>query len=146
MTTTIERETSTAVTFVKTFHEIGIEDIPSVGGKNASLGEMFHELAPAGVKVPDGFAITADAYRQFLLAGGLDREIKRILGGLDTRNVDDLRRRGNEIRHAILAAELPVSLVEAIGDAYTALCGHAPHPIDVAVRSSATAEDLPDAS
>ncbi|KAF0178889.1 MAG: pyruvate water dikinase [Limisphaerales bacterium] len=132
--------------FIKWFLELSIGDIPLVGGKNASLGEMFRELAPKGVKVPDGFAITSDAYRHFLRSAGLDAEITRLLRGLDTRDMDNLRLRGNRVRHAILAAELPPDLEGAILTAYAELQGDAPEPIDVAVRSSATAEDLPDAS
>src|SRR5687767_5172362 len=110
MTTLSEARARSATHFVKQFCEIGIDDVPVVGGKNASLGEMFRELAPAGIRVPDGFATTADAYRQFLADAGLDREIRWILAGLDTRNVDDLRRRGGQIRQRILSADLPAKL------------------------------------
>lgn len=133
-------------TFIKWFRELSIGDIPLVGGKNASLGEMFRELAPKGVKVPDGFAITSDAYRHFLRSAGLDEEITRLLRGLDTTDMDNLRQRGNLVRHAILAAELPADLEGAILTAYAELQGDDAEPVDVAVRSSATAEDLPDAS
>jgi len=132
--------------FIKWFRELSIGDIPLVGGKNASLGEMFRELAPKGVRVPDGFAVTSDAYRHFLRSAGLDAEITRLLRGLDTRDMDNLRLRGNRVRHAILAAEFPPDLEGAILTAYAELQGDAPEPVDVAVRSSATAEDLPDAS
>jgi len=132
--------------FIKWFRELSIGDIPLVGGKNASLGEMFRELAPKGVKVPDGFAITSDAYRHFLRSAGLDEEITRLLRGLDTSDMDNLRQRGNLVRHAILAAELPADLEGAILTAYAELQGSDAEPVDVAVRSSATAEDLPDAS
>jgi pyruvate, water dikinase len=132
--------------FIKWFRELSIGDIPLVGGKNASLGEMFRELAPKGVRVPDGFAVTSDAYRHFLRSAGLDAEITRLLRGLDTRDMDNLRLRGNRVRHAILAAEFPPNLEGAILTAYAELQGDAPEPVDVAVRSSATAEDLPDAS
>jgi len=132
--------------FIKWFRELSIGDIPLVGGKNASLGEMFRELAPKGVKVPDGFAITSDAYRHFLRSAGLDEEITRLLRGLDTSDMDNLRQRGNLVRHAILAAELPADLEGAILTAYAELQGDDAEPVDVAVRSSATAEDLPDAS
>jgi pyruvate,water dikinase len=132
--------------FIKWFRELSIGDIPLVGGKNASLGEMFRELAPKGVKVPDGFAITSDAYRHFLRSAGLDEEITRLLRGLDTSDMDNLRQRGSLVRHAILAAELPADLEGAILTAYAELQGSDAEPVDVAVRSSATAEDLPDAS
>jgi pyruvate,water dikinase len=138
--------TPTRISFVKRFADIGIEEIAQVGGKNASLGEMYRELTPQGVIVPDGFAVTADAYRDFLRHNRLDREISSILDGLDTRNVQDLARRGHLVREAILAGELPPELARAIADAYARLSGGDGHPADVAVRSSATAEDLPDAS
>jgi pyruvate,water dikinase len=132
--------------YIRPFRTIGIEDVPSVGGKNASLGEMVRELTPKGVNVPDGFAVTAEAYRDFLRSAGLDARLREILAGLDTRNLDDLRRRGSRVRQAILGAALPADLQPAILRAYDRLCEGAPGPIDVAVRSSATAEDLPDAS
>ena len=132
--------------FIKWFADIGIKDVPLVGGKNASLGEMFRELTGKGVKVPNGFAVTAEAYRYFLREAGLDAQIRDILKGLDTRDMENLRQRGAQIRHAILAAELPRDLETEITAAYDTLKGRALHPADVAVRSSATAEDLPDAS
>lgn len=131
---------------VKWFEELGIGDVPSVGGKNASLGEMYRELAAKGVKVPNGFAVTADAYRAFLKEAKLDGTIKTILKGLDTHNLENLRQRGRQVRQAILGAVLPLELSEAITDAYDRLSGSHAEPVDVAVRSSATAEDLPDAS
>lgn len=131
---------------VKWFEELGIEDVPLVGGKNASLGEMYRELAPKGVKVPNGFAVTADAYRAFLNEAKLDATIRAILKDLDTHDINNLRQRGRRVRQAILGAALPLDLAEAITDAYARLSdGHA-DAVDVAVRSSATAEDLPDAS
>lgn len=126
------------------FDEIGIDDVPKVGGKNASLGEMYRELKEQGIRVPNGFATTAEAYRQFLHATGLDSEIERILSDLDTANIDNLRERGSRVRHAIQAAPFPKDLDEAIRTAYDTLTTDA--SADVAVRSSATAEDLPDAS
>jgi pyruvate, water dikinase len=131
---------------IRWFSEIGIEDIPLVGGKNASLGEMYRALAPQGVKVPNGFAITADAYRQFLTEAGLEEKICEILHDLDTRDLEALRQRGSQVRHAIRAATLPSDLEEEIVAAYDRLQEGAPSPVEVAVRSSATAEDLPDAS
>ena len=136
----------TSPVFIKWFRELSIGDIPLVGGKNASLGEMFRELAPKGVKVPDGFAITSDAYRHFLRSANLDEEITRILHGLDTGDMDNLRERGQRVRHAILAAKLPADLEAAIVAAYREFSRDSGAPTDVAVRSSATAEDLPDAS
>jgi pyruvate,water dikinase len=107
---------------------------------------MYHELAPQGVKVPNGFAVTAEAYRYFLREAGLDQRIRQILCGLDTRDIDNLRQRGSSVRQAILGAMLPEDLQNAIGTAYVDLSEGAGGPADVAVRSSATAEDLPDAS
>ncbi len=133
------------------FSEIGIDDVKLVGGKNASLGEMVRELVPRGIRVPDGFAITAEAYRGFIRANHLDAEIRRILGDLDTRDLDNLRSRGSQVRHLILGAPFPGDLEAAIIAAYEQLersAGVTPggERLDVAVRSSATAEDLPDAS
>jgi pyruvate,water dikinase len=135
-----------AVSSIRWFEEIGIKDIPLVGGKNASLGEMYRELASQGVKVPNGFAITADAYRDFLRATKLDRTIEEILQSLNTQDVENLRQRGRRVREAILAATLPAHLQQAITEAYNRLSDGSHNLVDVAVRSSATAEDLPDAS
>ncbi|MEO6002677.1 MAG: phosphoenolpyruvate synthase [Opitutus sp.] len=132
--------------YIRWFSEIGLSDIPSVGGKNASLGELFRELTPHGIRVPDGFAVTADAYRAFLSATQLDRTIETQLDGLDVRDINELRRRGAMIRHAILAAEFPADLIAQITSAYAQLNGPKTENTSVAVRSSATAEDLPDAS
>jgi pyruvate,water dikinase len=140
------RVSEPTLTFVRRFDEIGINDVPLVGGKNASLGEMYRELAPKGVKVPNGFAVTADGYRCFLEHGGLAGTIRTILADLDTRDVANLRERGRRVRQAIMAASLPRDLVEQITEAYRWLSGEAAEPVDVAVRSSATAEDLPTAS
>ncbi len=131
--------------FVRKFAEIQLSDVPIVGGKNASLGEMFRSLTAKGVKVPDGFAVTAAGYRQFLAANQLDRFIAAELGALDTRNIEQLRACGQRIRQALLNAPLPDDLREAILSAYRQLCPPRTQ-LDVAVRSSATAEDLPDAS
>ena len=128
------------------FDEIGIEDVPLVGGKNASLGEMFRELTPQGVRIPNGFAITAAAYHDFVENSGVAVRLAEILAGLDTRDIADLQRRGLAARQAILDAELPESLQESILGAYAKLSEGLAAPADVAVRSSATAEDLPDAS
>jgi len=132
--------------FVLWFDEIGISDVPSVGGKNASLGEMYRELSQKGVKVPYGFAITAHAYRHFLEKAGIRGEIEETLKGLDTGAVANLRERGRKIRTAIVDAELPKELEDAIVGSYKKLCERYGEDTDVAVRSSATAEDLPTAS
>ena len=138
--------TSARPCFIKRFDEISIEDVPSVGGKTASLGEMFRSLSPQGVKVPDGFAITADAYRNFLSTGGLDRRIDGLLRGLDTQNLEALRDCGAKVREAILATPFPDALRDEILAAYDRLRASGQADGGVAVRSSATAEDLPDAS
>ncbi|HZR05539.1 MAG TPA: phosphoenolpyruvate synthase [Candidatus Udaeobacter sp.] len=120
-----------------------------VGGKTASLGEMFCELTPKGVKVPDGFAITAQAYRDFLREAQLDRTIDELLAGLDTQKVDALHHCGSTIREAILSVPLPADLEAGILAAYDELQSSSRQSdatAGVAVRSSATAEDLPDAS
>jgi pyruvate, water dikinase len=131
---------------IRWFKEIGIDDVPLVGGKNASLGEMYRELTGKGVKIPNGFAVTAEAYRYFLSESGLDRRLREILAGLDTRDMENLRSRGRQARDALLEASLPEDLGQAIITAYESLSEGGPQPLDVAVRSSATAEDLPDAS
>ncbi len=132
--------------FILWFEEIGLEDISRVGGKNASLGEMYRELTPHGVNIPNGFAITADAYRYVLREARLDTTIQDILQDLDTRDLANLRQRGRQIRQAIIGATLPLDLEHAIQEAYYRLSANSPEGADVAVRSSATAEDLPDAS
>jgi pyruvate,water dikinase len=136
----------TPAVYIRWFEELGLKDLPLVGGKNASLGEMYGALASQGIKVPNGFAITAEAYRAFIHAAGLDQAIRDILHDLDTHDIVNLRQRGSQVRHAILAAPLPVALERAIMQAYDDLSAGGPGPADVAVRSSATAEDLPDAS
>jgi pyruvate,water dikinase len=139
-------ENRAASDFVRWFDEISLDDVAIVGGKNASLGEMVRELTPEGIRVPNGFATTADAYRLFLSKTGLDDAIREILAGLDTSDVQDLRQRGDKVRHAILDARLPQELEDSIDDAYARLCREQDRIVDVAVRSSATAEDLPEAS
>lgn len=131
--------------YIKWFRDVGIGDIPLVGGKNASLGEMYRELVPMGVRVPDGFAVTAEAYRRFLAATGLDARIRSILADLDTHDMANLRERGSRVREAILGAAVPSEIESEIVAAYGELRGGG-GTADVAVRSSATAEDLPDAS
>lgn len=141
--------------FVLWFNEIGRHDVGLVGGKNANLGEMYQNLTSAGkgagekIQVPFGFAVTAESYRYFVEKNGLDAKIKSILNGLDTENIKDLEKRGSAVRAAIMSATFPVELKDAIREAYEQLAKHlklATKDLDVAVRSSATAEDLPDAS
>ncbi len=132
--------------FVKRLDEVGIGDIGIVGGKNASLGEMIRTLASEGVSVPSGFAVTADGYRYFIEQAGLDRHIRQALRGLDTRDLRDLASRGAQVREFITQAELPPTLQDEIVESYHAMEREYGREVDVAVRSSATAEDLPDAS
>jgi pyruvate,water dikinase len=132
--------------FIKWFADITIDDIPLVGGKNASLGEMVRELAGKGVSVPDGFAITAEAYRHFIREAGLNDFIEQQLADLDTHDSENLSQRGHAVRQAIRSAALPEDLQQQIAEAYQHLQGDSEAALDVAVRSSATAEDLPDAS
>ena len=133
--------------FIIWFNDLRIEDVPLVGGKNASLGEMYHSLKEKGVLVPNGFAITAAAYIHLLKEAGIDEAIKAALHGLDTHDIRNLQERGRKVREIIRYAKLPDDLEEEIRKAYRKLCmEHKKIDIDVAVRSSATAEDLPDAS
>ncbi len=128
------------------FKELGIKDVPLVGGKNASLGEMYRMLDTKGVNVPNGFAVTAIAYHYFLEKAGIKKEIRRILSDLNTRNMKNLSDRGARVRQTILRAKLPLDLQEEIANAYQLMEKEYGKNCDVAVRSSATAEDLPDAS
>ncbi|MBN2032435.1 MAG: phosphoenolpyruvate synthase [Deltaproteobacteria bacterium] len=136
--------------FILWFNEIGIGDIPMVGGKNASLGEMYRKLHDQGINIPNGFAITAYAYRYFLRYAGIEEEIKKILKNLDTRDLGNLMRKGREVRDVIRHAEFPPDLTQAIYLSYDKLAEEFGQKgmdnLDVAIRSSATAEDLPDAS
>lgn len=131
--------------FIRRFAELSIEDVPLVGGKNASLGEMYRELKGKGIEIPNGFAVTAEAYRYFFQKTGLDKKIKEILQGLDTHDIKNLQERGAKARFAILHEDLPEDIRQEIIEAYDELAEGWPN-LDVAVRSSATAEDLPDAS
>lgn len=132
--------------YIRWFEDLRMEDVPSVGGKNASLGEMISQLHRAGVRVPGGFATTAAAYRDFLAKDGLDARIGKVLSGLDVGDVNALARAGAQIRAWIVEAPLPERLEKEIGEACHKLQEGQPVPPPVAVRSSATAEDLPDAS
>ncbi len=127
--------------------EVGINDIELVGGKNASLGEMIKGLSPMGIKIPMGYVVTAEAYRYFIDYNNLKEKITEALKGLDPNNVEDLAKRGLEVREMIKGGEFPEDLKQAILDYYHKLSEmYGQHYVDVAVRSSATAEDLPDAS
>ncbi len=132
--------------FVKWFEEVGRDDVALVGGKNASLGEMIRNLKDEGVNVPSGFAITAGAYRYLIQEAGISDEIREILEGLDTHDTEDLSRRGSRIRSIIRGARCPPDLEEEIRAAYREMEARYGKGVDVAVRSSATAEDLPTAS
>ena len=170
MVTSISEETRTTPkdqAFVLWFEEVGINDIPLVGGKNASLGEMIQQLTSKGVNVPTGFATTAYAYRYFVEKAGLETKLRQIFADLDVENLENLQVRGKQARSLVLHTPFPKELEIAISTAYFKLCeryGENPqlcdrlapedqqickaysYDTDVAVRSSATAEDLPDAS
>jgi pyruvate,water dikinase len=144
--------------YILWFDEIGLNDLPLVGGKNASLGEMRRELTKYGVNVPNGFAVTVNAYHAFLDEGsvqewqyimkkpGVRENIRDILSDLAVEDVENLSERGSRIRRLIYSLEFPRDIVEEIVKAYRRLCKEYGEDTDVAVRSSATAEDLPTAS
>ncbi|MDD4221398.1 MAG: PEP/pyruvate-binding domain-containing protein, partial [Candidatus ainarchaeum sp.] len=133
--------------FILWFKETSIEDVPLVGGKNASLGEMYKNLTKKGVPIPNGFSVTAYAYVYLLKQSGIEEEIKRILKNLDTSNLPQLAQKGEEVRRLIRHAEFPKDLEKEIIESYYQLSKlENVKELDVAVRSSATAEDLPDAS
>ncbi len=144
--------------YILWFDEVGLGDLPLVGGKNASLGEMRRELTKSGVNVPNGFAVTVNAYHSFLeeaivhdwhdTRGKPDvrKNIRDILSGLDVEDVENLSERGSRVRRLLYSLEFPKGIVEEIVKAYRKLCKEYGDDTDVAVRSSATAEDLPTAS
>ncbi|MDK2955822.1 MAG: pyruvate, water dikinase [Desulfovibrionales bacterium] len=132
--------------YIAWFEDLTISDVDIVGGKNASLGEMYRNLTGRGVNIPNGFAITAKGYRHFLGEAGAFERIREILDGLDTSDMDNLSDRGSKIRALIRNLEFPSDLRQAVGRAYAELEERYGKRCDVAVRSSATAEDLPDAS
>jgi pyruvate, water dikinase len=172
MFTAHPRQTSSAnvpkdQAFILWFDQVGIEDVGLVGGKNASLGEMIQQLTPKGVNVPTGFAVTAYGFRYFVQQSGLEKRLRQLLADLDVENIDNLRQRGRQARALILDTPFPKELETAIVDAYVQMserygvslasceqlegqerevCLSYHTGVDVAVRSSATAEDLPDAS
>lgn len=131
--------------FVIPFSQLRMSDVDIVGGKNASLGELLSQLTEAGIRVPDGFATTAEAFRVFLKEGGLDKRIEERLKSLDVDDVKELAKAGAEIRSWIEEAPFPAKLEQEIREHYEWL-KDGQEEISVAVRSSATAEDLPDAS
>jgi pyruvate,water dikinase len=135
------------MSYVRPFDSLSLEDVPLVGGKNAALGEMIRAMVPRGVRVPDGFATTASAYRSYLDHNQLTDAIRRLLSGFDPGDVGELARRGHAVRELILAGVLPSDLADELVRAYRALSlRYGEEATDVAVRSSATAEDLPEAS
>lgn len=137
---------ATSLPYIRWFSDLGAADVPIVGGKNASLGEMVRELAPCGVRVPNGFAVTAAGYRYVLDKAEVWPRLRDALAGLDADNVDDLARRARIAREIVYGAALPPDLKAAICAAYARLRAEYGEQVTLAVRSSATAEDLPTAS
>ena len=135
-----------SLSFTKLFSQVDIEDVSEVGGKNASLGEMIKNLKPKGVLIPEGYIVTASSYRFFLKETGLDNFIKDTLRNLNTRNLDDLIKKGKTIREKVAETDFPLKLREAIKKAHDQAETRFGKDVDFAVRSSATAEDLPGAS
>jgi pyruvate,water dikinase len=132
--------------YIKFFKEITAENTTLVGGKNANLGEMYNKLADVGVPVPNGFAVTAEGYDYFIKFNNLEEKIHNVLKGLDTHNIEDLHKRGEEIRNLIKNGEFPEDLKNEILTSFQKLKEEYGEDLTVAVRSSATAEDLPGAS
>ena len=140
------RRASTEEALVLWYKDCGIADVAKVGGKNASLGEMMQHLEPEGIRIPNGFATTAYAYQHFLRTNGLDAALQKLFANLSVENLDEVREVGRKARALILETPFPEDLTQAIREAYGQLCVQYGAGADVAVRSSATAEDLPDAS
>ena len=132
--------------YIRWFRELSLGDLPLVGGKNASLGEMFQQLRPLGVRIPDGFAVTAEAYRDALDEARAWPELHRLLDGLDKTDVASLARAGARAREIVYAAPMPAAVDRQLREAWRALQAQVGPDLSVAVRSSATAEDLPTAS
>lgn len=133
--------------YIRFFNELCIDDIATVGGKNASLGEMYQKLTPKGVTIPNGFATTSEAYWLLLEENGIKDEMREILSDLDIKDTNNLQTRGLKVRSLILSSTLPKALEIELLEAYERLSKEYDSlNIDVAVRSSGTAEDLPEAS
>jgi pyruvate,water dikinase len=132
--------------YVRWFSDLGLTDVPLVGGKNASLGELYSTLTAQGVRVPQGFALTAEAYREALTAADVLGELRSLLSGFDYRDLDALAKRAAKARQIVYRATGGSGLREHIAAAYGVLEGDCGKNVAVAVRSSATAEDLPNAS
>jgi pyruvate, water dikinase len=141
-----DRTSSKNLALILPLNTVSMIDLPLVGGKNASLGEMIQQLTPKGVNVPHGFATTAAAYRYFIQSAGIEAQLRQIFSGLDVENVESLQQCGNQARSLMLKTPFPADLAQEIATAYQTLCEEYGTDTDVAVRSSATAEDLPDAS
>jgi pyruvate,water dikinase len=134
-------------TFTLPLNKVGIHDVDTVGGKNASLGEMIQHLSSLGINIPNGFVITVAAYREFVQYNNLDAAIKQLIGAIDFDNIESLRRGGLQIRQLLRNSKFPPEISSRIIEQYYQLSGdYDQKETDVAVRSSATAEDLPDAS
>src|SRR5512143_600890 len=132
--------------YIRWFADLSMKDLASVGGKNASLGEMFQELQPLGVRIPDGFAVTGQAYRDALDAAGAWPKLHALLDTLDKRDIEALAHAGAQAREIVYAAPMPPAVDDAIRSAWRELQRRVGPGLSVAVRSSATAEDLPNAS
>ncbi|MFC3415625.1 phosphoenolpyruvate synthase [Algoriphagus hitonicola] len=132
--------------FILSFQELGIGDVHKVGGKNASLGEMYQKLNPLGINIPNGFAVSAEGYRYFVSENKLGTFIQNELSQLDVKEFSNLQKISTAIKKRILEGEMPLILAKQIADSYRKLCELEGRELDVAVRSSATAEDLPGAS
>lgn len=149
MVTTILEKTAIDLkeeSFILWFEEVGTHDVGLVGGKNSSLGEMIQELTAKGVNVPGGFATTAFSYRYFIESAGLEAKLRKLFADLDVNNLPNLQKRAKKARALILNTPFPQNLQDAIAVAYAEMCDRYGENTDVAVRSSATAEDLPEAS
>ena len=140
------KDNSPTMTCTIPFSQISYKDVPSVGGKNASLGEMFNTLSSQGIRIPDGFATTAGAFQLFLQKNHLEQPLKSLMARLNTQTFANLTEIGGEARQLLKKAVMPDELRAAIVQAYAELCRPYGRDLDVAVRSSATAEDLPNAS
>jgi pyruvate, water dikinase len=146
MNSTVQHETQGVAEYVARFETLGMGDVERVGGKNASLGEMIHNLTEHGVRVPGGFATTADAFREYLAKDGLVDRIAQRIASLNVEDTMALAAAGREIRSWMMEASLPAGLETAIRHEHRLMCAEAGEDLLFAVRSSATAEDLPDAS
>ena len=134
------------MSYTRTFGEVGIADVPLVGGKNASLGEMYRHVHDRDIRVPDGFAVTADGYRHFLRSSDVDTALATVFADLDVDDRENLAERAGQARKLLLSAALPEDLAEEVLAGYRVLRQEYGDDVALAVRSSATAEDLPDAS